>query len=68
MADASVAIHRQAMAMNLDAISVDDDIALYQLKVDFELLGIAGEDRFQLALSDACQMPPLEPFIRSRVR
>jgi hypothetical protein len=41
------------MAMNLDAMPVDDNITLNQLKMDLELLWIAREDRFQLALSNA---------------
>ena len=41
------------MAMNLDAMSVDDDITLDQLKVDLELFRITRKDRLQLALSDA---------------
>jgi hypothetical protein len=41
------------MAMDLDAMSIDDDITLDQLKVDFKLFRIAREDCLQLALSDA---------------
>jgi hypothetical protein len=41
------------MAMNLHAMSVDNDITLDQLKVDLELFRIARENRLQLALSDA---------------
>ena len=40
------------MAMNLDAMSFDDDITLDQLKVDLELFRIARKDRLELALSD----------------
>jgi hypothetical protein len=40
------------MAMDLDAMSVDDDITLNQLKVDLKLFRVAREDGLQLALSD----------------